>query len=241
MSKNLTVCVLLYGDYLELAKRCLTSVVKAFGDNSQIRVGANEISSATRDWAFNYLQDSVADYLIFDSPTNIHKYPLMRTMVHGDHKIDTDFMMWFDDDSYVDFDKMRNPQIPLHQQITAAMQGVDMIGSPYQIGWRRDQREFVKAQPWYNGRDPYARGAISFMTGGWWVIRTELLYEFDYPWPVLDHCGGDTMLGEMMYQQERKLRKFTNGIRINADADGNESRAERRGFSQLPVGTEWKT
>lgn len=226
MSK-FTICVLLYGDHPELAARCLQSIVQLPTEQYSLRIGMNACSPRTYA-AISQLALPLTT-VVYTSETNRHKYPMMRAMIHGQYPVTTDYLMWFDDDSYLDEDTQ------WLTKVDAAMQVSDMIGSIYSIGWLGQQREFVKAQSWYNGRDTAAR-AIRFATGGWWTIRTELLYKFNYPWTDLDHRGGDAMLGELCYQQGLRLNKFNQGIHINADARGRESKAARRGFDQQPYG-----
>ena len=76
-----------------------------------------------------------------------------------------------------------------------------------------------------------------FITGGWWTIRSELLYRYNYPWPVLDHRGGDVMLGECLRQNNHVLRSFLSGVAINAGADGKNCTSPRRGFDSQPIGS----
>ena len=47
------------------------------------------------------------------------------------------------------------------------------------------------------------------------------------------------MLGELCYQQGLRLNHFRGGVRINANAAGQESKAQRRGFDQKPIGVEF--
>jgi hypothetical protein len=81
---------------------------------------------------------------------------------------------------------------------------------------------------------------MRFATGGFWVIKTELLYRYNYPWPELDHNGGDSLLGELCLQQDLRLQQFKEGVKINASRDGKESAAKRRGTSQKPLGHDFQ-
>lgn len=238
MTSDFTICVLLYGDYLELAERCLRSIASTIrpGDLN-LRVGMNACSAATKEWVRSW----VPDECIWDSSENIHKYPMMRRMVHGDRPIETPYTMWFDDDSYLDGFSLGSVAGGGYWlgQVEQAMVNSDMIGAVYGIRWNGQQREWVKDQPWYAGKDPASRTNIRFATGGWWTIRTELLRGWDYPWPELDHRGGDVMLGELLHQQGLRLNHFNTGVRINADSKGRESKAPRRGFDSRPIGYDY--
>ena len=224
MIENFTICVLAYGDHFNLAARCLTPLTAV--PSPFLRIGLNAVYEQTRELAYRLAPGNVWEY-----EENGHKYPVMREMIHGVSPITTPYTMWFDDDSYLA--RPLSEWLPL---VETAMQSADMIGSLYMLNWIGKQRDFVKAQPWYTGKDPELRSKIRFATGGWWTMRTELLYRYNYPWPVLDHRGGDAMLGELCFQQDLRLRQFNTGVCINADDQGRESRSPRRGFDQRPVG-----
>ncbi len=233
MSRDFTICVLLYGDHSNLAARCLKPLVSLPPQQFELRIGANCISDATR---------IVVDKLVLStgrliernwyySPDNLHKYPMMRTMLHDPRNpVTTSFVMWFDDDSFI-----LNPDGWL-DLVAAAMKDVQFIGSPRFIPWQGNQREWVKHQPWYNNKDVTDRQRITFFQGGWWCARRELLETYDYPWPCLDHRGGDVMLGEMLFQQEIPRRSWARGVAINADHRGNHDASPRRGFDSKPIG-----
>lgn len=235
MRNKFTICVLLYGDYPTLADRCLRSITNTVSEaDLNLRVGLNAVSPTVRDWVHAW----VPEENITESSTNIFKYPMMRKMFY-EKPIDTEYVMWMDDDSYLTGygieDNLENKWL---QEVEYAMVGVDMLGAVYNIDWQGQQKEFVKSQPWYMGHDPGSRKRVKFITGGWWNIRTAVLYKHDYPWDSLEHIGGDTMLGELCFQQKYRLRNFRKGVRINANEAGQESKAVRRGrgFDRAPLG-----
>jgi hypothetical protein len=240
MRNKFTIGVLLYGDYPQLAERCLKSIVNTIDkDHLHLRVGMNQVSPQVADWVKSWVPDDC----IWESDENIHKYPMMRQMIHGIKPVETPYFMWFDDDSYLDGYQLtdRRTQQPYWlQTVEHAMVNSDMIGAIYSLGWMGHQREWVKSQPWYQGKDPLTRGALRFATGGWWTMRTEMLYRWNYPFPSLDHRGGDTMLGELCLQNDLRLNNFRTGVKINADMQGRESNAAKRGFDQPPCGAKFE-
>jgi len=238
MKDKFTICVLLYGDHPQLAERCLTSICDTIQEGHlNLRIGLNQVSQAVRDWVFSWMPHED----IWEAPTNIHKYPMMRQMFYGARPVETPYTMWFDDDSYLDgYQLVRQQNQPYWLSLVEQnMVNSDMIGSVYTIPFQGQQRAFVRDQSWYNGRDPEERKSMRFATGGWWTARTEVLREWDYPWEYLDHRGGDCMFGELMYQQGLRLNQFRDGVKINADDQGRESKAQRRGFDQPPLGVEY--
>lgn len=230
-----TVCVLLFGDYPQLADRCLRSIAAAIPESDlRLRVGMNAVVPAVADWVRSFVPEED----VFQKTENIGKYPLMREMFHGARPIDTEFIIWFDDDSYISPDyALRSRDERWLDLVTAAAVDADVMGSLYTKPWEGQQRTWVRKQPWYNGKPPEDRPHMRFATGGFWVARTEVLRKFDYPWPALKHNGGDTTLGELCFQQGLRLRQFKTGVHINANDRGEESKAARRGLiGQPPIG-----
>ena len=152
----------------------------------------------------------------------------------GSSGVATPFVMWFDDDSYITADSPHEWLATVKEQ----MASTDMLGSVYSIRLKGNQSSWVMRQPWYAGPPVPHLHRTSYCTGGWWTIRTDVLVKFQWPIPELVHRGGDVMLGELCRQQGLRINHFQNGIAINADADGNESKSPRRGYDSDPIGFE---
>ena len=232
-----TVCVLLYGDYPELAMRCLSKLrLLTMSGTIALRIGTNSISQRTAD-AVRLL--GLNNCVFSHSKENIIKYPMMKRLfcssepkIGDSFGVATPFVMWFDDDSYISADDPYEWLSLVEQEMEAA----DMIGSVYSIRLKGNQSLWVKRQPWYNGVPVTHLQRVSYCTGGWWTIRTDVPQKFQWPISELVHRGGDVMLGELCRQQGLRLVHFREGIAINADADGLESKSPRRGFDSAPVG-----
>lgn len=242
MMDGFTVCVLFYGDHLRLAMRCLASILKNTHPDyvRQLRVGLNEVSADVREYVLAELRNTHVPSLVYDPGKNVLKYPLMRRMFHDpDHPIETLFMQWFDDDSCLAPDTDLSWWRTVHTQ----MQDADMLGDLWTYPFHGNMQEGIKVQPWYRGvpwKRVKDRPVMLFATGGWWTIRTKLIQQWDYPWPALQHNGGDCTLGEMLRQQGLRLKKFKDGVWINADKDGNNSKAARRGTHTRYVWADYK-
>ena len=238
MKNKFTIGVLLHGNYPDLAHRCLSSIAATIkADDLNIRVGLNAVHPAVVRWVKRLIPEDC----IWEYDTNINKYPLMRQMIYESKPVTTDYFMWFDDDSYLTGYEIgpNHPTISWLQKVEHAMIDADMIGSVYEMRYRGNQREWIINQPWYTGK-PVDPVKMKFITGGWWTIRTPLLYKYNYPWPELDHNGGDLLLGALMQQQGLRMRQFRDGVKINADVHGNESKAKRRGTNQNPLGWDFE-
>lgn len=228
IEKKFTVCVLLYGDFLNLARRCLDPVFKLYESGLvDLRIGFNEVAQSTLDYVSS--KTPKVEHSWTANP-QIYKYPMMRQMFHSE-KLKTPYVMWFDDDSYI-----KDEPVEWIKKVESEMADCDMLGSVYTIPYGNDQKEWCKTQPWYTGKP--LSDKPRFATGGWWCVRTDVLTKFDWPLQQLKHCGGDVALGVLLNQNGLKLKHFNKGVAINANAQGKESAAERRGASKTekPIG-----
>lgn len=221
---RITVCVLLFGDYPELAERCLRSIADTIPvADMDLRIGLNSVSARVRDWVYAWAGSAI----IIRSDQNIRKYPMMRRLFY-DFPIRTDRVMWFDDDSAIQ--PAGDPG--WLDRVLAAAADATVMGGVYTQPWFGQQRGWVQRQPWYTGLPTTRSPRVKFVTGGWWVADTKFLRKWDYPWPSLLHNGGDALLGELVAQQHGRLVPFRDSVWINADEHGKESRAKRRGVTE---------
>lgn len=234
-----TTFALLYGDYPELARRCLGSLHELPRDRVEVRLGVNGVPDDSETRAV--IEDCVHQgYLsrsnICESTDNIHKYPLMRRMFHDpDNPITTPYTMWFDDDSYIRDDVFSVDN--WLDDLVEVLRSSHMLGAKYKIGLGGRQKSWVEDQPWYNNRAVPSR--TEFITGGWWCIRTHILHDFDWPIPELDHRGGDVMLGQLLHQHDFKLAQYNHRVAINADKYGHQCAAKKRGYDSKPIGWDY--
>lgn len=234
MNKPFSVNVLLYGDHLALAQRCLDSILSRLDPAyvAEIRIGLNEVCAATKAYVLEQTAPLADMTLIYESAKNACKYPMMRRMFFdAERPIQSPYIMWFDDDSAI----VGPPEV-WWCGVYDAMARSDMLGDIWFMDAVGNQLAAVQAQPWYGGKkfrkNPRrGRECFHFATGGWWCIRTDIVRKWNYPWPELKHNGGDRMLGELLHQQGLTLRQFNSGVWINADAEGRRSMAPRRGVS----------
>lgn len=225
-----TICALMFGDYPQLAERLLGSLCTGVWDSrGELRVGANQVSSATMKVILNYVHEDQ----VHIGEKGVLKYPMMRRLLYCEPL--ARYTMWFDDDSWID------PQAPSgwFNSVRASLQSYDMVGAPYRMRLRGNQHLWIQDQPWYTGKIVHARDSIAFITGGWWAIKSDILKDHDWPTRELQHNGGDILLGALCRQQGYRLGRFTSGVRINANDTGKCSTASRRGFSQQPLGTHY--
>lgn len=226
-----TVCVLLFGDYPGLARRCLDSLQRAVDPArvSDFRVGMNAVSEATKEVAYGFGRSCLAPCHVYQAVDNrnCYKYPLMRRMLHDRERPPADRIMWFDDDSY-----LLTADAAWWAKVEKASDQACVLGSIYTMKcpFKPGQQAAIPLLPWYTGQPIAAPYCPQFPTGGWWVARTEILKQWDYPFLDLANNGGDSIFGELCRQQGYSVKAFRVGVAINYDKGrGGESRSVRRG------------
>jgi GT2 family glycosyltransferase len=217
---RLTICVLTFGDHPWLAHRVIESI-RAHCRQADYRliVGANAVADETAKFLAKRHEDRGIDELIV-SPTNLNKCPMMRRMFD---KVNTDFIWWFDDDSYITeptalaawMDHAANS--PPETVMWGELKWCDSaIGFTYLN--ERATLDFVRSANWYRGLPPPSwrlggkgefnfrglgtgDGRWDFVTGGCWMIRTSAVRALGWPDPRLVKMGDDAFLGEAIRQQ----------------------------------------
>jgi hypothetical protein len=230
-----SVNVIVYGNYPELAKRCLYSIARSADPKlvAEVRVGMNDVCEETRDLVFDLMEKAPCPFFVYQelAGMNVMKYPLMRRMIYDpEHPIpvsQVQNLMWFDDDSFI----VNGEKFWADADAEFERCGCPMMGSVYLSGynWTPEERVAIAAQPWFKGCDYSTR--VKFVTGGWWVADLEFLAEVDYPFRELKHNGGDTILGEVVRQSGKRPHHYRDNVAINADKDGKESKSTRRGVT----------
>lgn len=243
LSPQVTVCVLLYSDFPDLAARCLGPRLLELAQAKLIdlRIGLNAVGKNT-DRLIRDIWGRGLVHKIYRHAENKNKYPVMREMFYDPATpITTPYVMWFDDDSCLV--NSRESATDWLQRVLKEMQTADQIGAFYTQYLKGNQHLWIQAQPWYTGNPVISAGdKPPFITGGWWTIRTELLKRYNWPIPELNHNGGDQLLSVLLAQQGHRLKQFRDGVWINADASGRESKALRRGTDHrlTPLGWDFQ-
>lgn len=236
-----SVNVLVFGSHTDLAKRCLNSILTQLDTElvQEIRVGMNSASPETRDFVYSTMSKAPCPFYVYEetSGRNVMKYPMMRKMLYDtQYPVKTKNVMWFDDDSFI----MDQERFWTDADAAFSRCRCPVMGSVYLTGflWTPVEAAAIKKQKWYKGKDMSKQP--QFVTGGWWVANMDFLREIDYPFLELQHNGGDTILGEVLRQRKTRVHHYREHVAINADEDGMESRAKRRGvttkrpFAPLP-------
>jgi len=227
-----TICVCLYGDkgevltngkhtkrtkltYHELHVRCLTAIKHTTPPEAHnLIIGCNAVSQDTLNWIKKNLPSAV----VINEPSNIHKYPLMRKMFD---KVKTEWVVWFDDDSY----PVKREWLSRVSYLLSRLPEAKAGGHMYKWELLDGQLEWAMNAEWFRGKEftTSEKGTyeILFPTGGFVLYNMDTVRQLNWPDPRLDH--------NPMVQ----LDPTSVGVVI--------SDAERRGVSQRSAGSEAQT
>lgn len=232
MQLPVTVCVVCYGNHVDLARRFLESLyANTQVSHFSLRAGLNAVDPATLALFRNY-SERHGNIQVFVEEQNTFKNPLMRRMFN-EKPLETKWTIWCDDDTYFtepDWLQRLNERTQDRPEIT-------IWGHVY-VFWRNDQLilDWIQKATWYRSlefkrsTDGRANGAVEFLfaTGGYWAARTEALQSLDWPDPRLRQAAEDYMLGEALRQNGFKIGDFHHGVKINDAPRRNAEAAEVR-------------
>jgi len=235
MISKVTICVLAYGDYPKLARRSIESIRARCPRTAYcLVVGANAVGTETLDYLKRLEQKGEIDRLIVSS-VNVNKCPLMRQMFQG---IETEFIWWFDDDSFILKEGALSTWLELAANAPASTVNwgeIAWCGTPAAFTDVEDAVGFVRTAKWYRGLSPPSwrvggKGELDFggcgtgdgrwifILGGCWLIRTSAVRILDWPDKRLIKLGDDVFLGEAIRQQGWHLAHIENpGVAVNTE------------------------
>jgi hypothetical protein len=216
---RLTVCALTYGNHPGLVSRFLTRLY-ALTDSAvfDLRLGLNAPCEESLAIAEGHAR-SHCRVMLFHSEINLFKNPMMRRMFY-DPPIESEWTIWFDDDSYVTrADWLKRLALKVERDPE-----VDQWGVEYGIFPNDEALRFAKSSPSYRGLPWLTRrndkGVESpycvFATGGFWVAKTRVLRALDWPDPRLVLAGEDFLLGEALRQNGYRIGLFNRCVAVNA-------------------------
>lgn len=215
LTPPVTVCVLCYGDYPELADRVLGSLARNTPKSEiRLRIGLNAVSKETLEVVDHHLERLPVELRI-ESETNLFKARMMRRLF-WERPWSTDWMIWFDDDSYV----YRPDWLAVLSRESQLRPTVAMWGKRLFIRGDNEHRRFVREAPWYRGMELLSGGKpdtwqIHFIAGGYWAMRASWLRELHWPDSRLIHFGDDYMLGEALRQAGATMGSAISGVHVN--------------------------
>jgi GT2 family glycosyltransferase len=169
------------------------------------------------------------------STVNLNKCPMMRRMFE---RIETEFIWWFDDDSYIvepgAWEGWMKPALTAAQS-TVAWGDLAFCGHKSGFTDLEDPIGFVRSATWYRGLPPPSwypggkgefnfenkgtgDGRWIFVVGGCWLIRTAAIRALDWPDKRLIKLGDDVFLGEALRQNGLRMANIgTPGVATNTE------------------------
>lgn len=236
---RITAFVLMYGDYPEMHRACLDSLIlTTTRDRLEVRVVSNQLGDRSR----RYVEElraggAIAHHLA--NPGNPGKYPAMRAAFRDDGRpIATDYLLWLDDDTICDGDPHWLRRL-VDLIAREHPRGARMFGPPFSIGLQPGQRDWIRAGSWYRGRplrDRHGRETptgdrVHFVVGSFWALHVPTMLECDIPDPRIVHNGGDVMIGEQLHQMGHRFAAFASSKSVV-----RRSAYPRRGRSEKHAG-----
>jgi hypothetical protein len=236
-----TACVLLYGPrkFHQLHKQCLDALVSTIPPGRlDLRIASNELC----DESVRYVDGLVDKQLAtkhYRHRTNDKKYPVMREMFWDvDHPITTKWILWFDDDSIADRDRLWAQKLA-QVIINGEPDNKHMVGDIRLWELKPGQAEFYRSRPWFRGRqfrDKSGKASpngnkVWFVNGGFWALSTHAMRACDIPDLKLNHNGGDYTIGEQLWQNGFGMSKWNSQKQFV-----HTSSVPRRGHSEKHIG-----
>jgi len=225
---KIRIFALFFGDYYDLHDRLVTGLENTHGiGDTELRVWLNDVSPkcSARIKKCLVRTGGTIEY----EGKNVPKYHAMRRMFEplkrdGDQ---LDWVVWFDDDTNI----YKPDWIDVTKKFITDKITPVYIGEKWFIHWRPGQWDFIQKATWYKEKPSElikGRPGVNFAQGAYWWLRVPELRQLDWPDPRLSHNGGDTLLGEAIYQQGWPFHVFNYGVKPND--------AKRRGLSERPAG-----
>lgn len=220
---KVTLCLLVYGNYYEMHKRCLSALARTHKNRLELRVYLNEACPETVRMAED-MHKNGRIAVLYRSDSNKFKYPCMRQMFHDpEHPITTNWTIWFDDDTMADVDNYWLEKL-CQTAIDASKSDprLGMVGARYFYSMNSPHIDWVKSAAWYKGRDFRDKVGnqapngfkIHFASGSCWMLRSQCIKECDIPDIRLKHNGGDICIGEQIWQNNWNLKNWNSDKRV---------------------------
>lgn len=218
-AEPVTIFVISHGDNAFYLKRFLTKLF-CHTDPSELklRIGLNGACQESIQLARSARRE-FENVTIHAEPENIFKSPLMKKLF-AVAPIDTEWMIWFDDDSH----PYRDDWFPLLKMKIENHAGIDIWGNRLFTEADDAAAKFIRTAPWYQGKplshvklsgENSEQPLLNFVEGGFWAARTRALKSLNWPDPRLIQHEEDYIFGEALRQNGFKMGQHKSGVRIN--------------------------
>ena len=236
---RVAICVLLYGDYFELHRKCINAIVSTVPpDRMQLRVACNKLNDQSLQYLENLKRENIV-HKTYINDTNIKKYPAMRQMFYDmEDPINDNYVIWFDDDSIADTDTQWFTKLCTVIKNNHS-ENYRYYGAKFFWNFNHEQIEWIKSRPWYrarafqmkNGLESPNASKVMFATGGFWAAEMAAIRGAGIPDEQIGHNGGDYMVGEQLWQYGVDLKEWNRDKMFVAT-----SSVPRRGLNEVHTG-----
>lgn len=202
---NITLCVGCYSNFFDAQKRCLDSIKSQvnFGE-FKLLIGCNEVPKENVE----YFKKQYNPTIVFENEVNIHKIGMMRQMLSV---IDTEYLFWFDDDTYL------SDKTSLVQHVDKVKQHPDVVLFGNKYFFKKETKEECVKKYMSLGYDwnSYLSSTFEnfdankffdldeshrlyFITGNHYIIKTDYLKKYSFPPDIKSPVFEDVMLSQMV-------------------------------------------
>lgn len=194
-SDLVTVMVGCYGDYFDLHKRCIDSILmQDISSNIRILVAFNSVGDSTREYISE--MSNTNNIEVFETDGNIHKLGILKLLFS---QVKTKYAWWFDDDSFF----TKSDALSKHISIAElSEEDVVLFGQKYY--YKHDEMTFDSAKKkyllknydwisWFDSNESICRKDYTnfidmsggkklwFITGGHWLVDMKFINLVQYP------------------------------------------------------------
>ena len=199
-----------------------------------MRAGLNEVEPETLR-LFRERAERHGNVELLIEPTNTFKNPLMRRLFY-ERPLTSEWTVWCDDDTHF----TRPDWLARLRRKIRRYPSIAVWGAMYfQVNRNREFLQWIRSAAWFRGRpferpsdpveaaDPEASRFV-FASGGFWMARTEVLQELDWPDPRLLQAAEDVAFGEALRQNGYSVGPFEYGVCVSDAPRRNASAPEIR-------------
>lgn len=205
MNANFDIIICCYGEYYELIKKSVDSVINYLSFPVRIHIGLNNCDIKTKNY-FRELLDKNQIATLIDSNQNINKDPMMRKLIDC---VKSEYFLWLDDDTY----PIKKGWDRLIQESTKFKYDVGGFAHISSRNVFPEYKSFLEKRPWFKSWDKYKnvenedllKEKIIFPIGYVWTGKKDFFIKNNYPDQLMIKKCDDMLLGEMIYQTDAKF------------------------------------
>lgn len=234
---RVTIFALLYGDEVNLHRRCLTSICETVPPSRMdLRVFGNQIGTAT----INFLSTLPISYMDLDSQRRRKVEAMRLAFQDAQHPIETSWLIWFDDVSFVRHGKwlhtLAETIINQKAEDKVAILGPKLRHTVAAVG--KDPRRWFQNASWWRGRDLRNKlGAdapngdqIHYVNSNFFALRTDTIQVCGIPDSRLTQSGSGIVIGEQLHQGGFKAKAFSDDGKFVQAEQSNAKRGYKEKY-----------